>query len=102
MGEPIQLEREGEIMTVYGQGQTAVHLAAGWQLAGETVEKPRPLLTDIPGVSDDLAATLTAHGFATVTAVAHATEGGLTAVSGIGKKTAPRLIQAAQELTNGR
>lgn len=100
MSEPTRLERNGEGLTVYGRAQMDVCLVDGWQIAGAAANPPL-LLTDIPGVSTDIAAALAQHGYDTVTAVALASEAGLTAVTGIGKKSAPRLIRAAQELTGG-
>lgn len=52
----------------------------------------------IPGVNETLAGALVAAGFVSIEDVAEASVQALTAVSGIGKKTAEKLKKAAQEL----
>ena len=66
---------------------------------GETaVSPPSPPVQHINGVNESLAAEMVAKGFITVDDVASATAKALTAVNGIGKVTAEKLIKAAREL----
>lgn len=42
MGQPIQLRKGSETMTVYGRNQAAAHVADGWQLVDKNTTLPAP------------------------------------------------------------
>ncbi|MFW6182847.1 MAG: helix-hairpin-helix domain-containing protein [Chloroflexota bacterium] len=66
----------------------------------ETASLPGPSLVDIDGVGEDLARALADAGYETVVDVAAADPAALSeTVTGVGAKTAPALVEAAQKLT---
>ena len=65
----------------------------------ETAALPSATLADIEGVGDEMAGALADAGYKTVAALAAADPAELSdKVAGIGPKTAPRLISAAQKI----
>jgi len=107
MGQPIRLVKGNDTMTVYGRHQAAVHMADGWRLQGDGGDlAPSPVVWySVRQVADDagvphVADALLAAGYATADEIIKDSDG-LTAVSGVGKATARKLLAAAQELVNG-
>lgn len=94
MGQPIILYREdGSELTVYGEAQKQVELAAGALLDKPTAKTKTPvgLPADFPAAD-----VLTKAGFADMEAVRNTTDEELGAIKGIGEATLKAIREASK------
>jgi predicted flap endonuclease-1-like 5' DNA nuclease len=101
MGEPIQLVREEETMTVYGPNQAQVMRTQGWTPAHEgdaNIISGVDDLTVIKGVGVALAAVLADAGYRSYISIVNAETEKLISLDKISPLTAQKIQKNASEL----